>query len=187
VTDHPLLTPLQALVARLESARSAAPFVLVGIGGHGGAGKTTLATRIAAEVADCQVLATDAFWDGAGFDLSRLRTAVLDPLLAGEAVVFDEWDWATKQARPGRELRPEGVVVVEGVCALHQMFRNDMAVRVWVDAPYDVRLARGIARDGEGSRATWVDVWIPNEEAYVRRDEPVGCAHLVIDGTHPLS
>ncbi len=191
MNDHrPPPTSLQAVVARIEAARSAhaaSPLLLVGIGGHGGAGKTTLAMRIAAEVANSQVVATDAFWDGSGFDLNRLRTDVLDPLLAGEAVVFDEWDWATKQPRPGRELRPEGVVVVEGVCALHQMFRDDMAVRVWVDAPYDVRLARGIARDGEGSRATWVDVWMPNEEAYVRRDEPIACAHLIIDGTQPLS
>ena len=190
MTEHPPLTPLQALVTRIQSAdsaHSAAEFVLVGIGGHGGAGKTTLAKRLAAELVDCEVVATDAFWDGVGFDLNRLRTDVLDPLLAGEAVDFDEWDWATKQPRPGRELRPEGVVVVEGVCALHQMFRDDMAVRVWVDAPYDVRLARGVARDGEGSRATWVDVWMPNEEAYVRRDEPIACAHLIIDGTQPLS
>ena len=193
MTEHPPLTPLQALVTRIRSAHSAhsahsaAEFVLVGIGGHGGAGKTTLAKRLAAELVDCQVVATDAFWDGAGFDLNRLRTDVLDPLLNGESVAFDEWDWATKQPRPGRTLRPEGVVVVEGVCALHQMFRDDMTVRIWVDAPYDVRLARGIARDGEASRATWVDVWMPNEEAYVRRDEPISCAHMIIDGTLPLS
>ena len=89
--------------------------------------------------------------------------------------------------RPGRSVDPTGVVVVEGVCALHSMFRDDMAVRVWIDAPYEVRLERGVARDGEASRSTWVDVWMPNEAAYVERDDPVSCAHLVVDGTAPYA
>lgn len=179
--------PLELIVGRIASAQATAPVVLVGIGGHGGAGKSTLATTIAAVVPHTQVVATDSFWDGSGFDLQRLRQAVLDPLLAGTAVAYDEWDWAGKRLRPGREVHPGGVVIVEGVCALHQMFRADLAVRVWVDAPYDVRLERGVARDGEDARSTWVDVWMPNEEAYVRRDDPVACAHLVVDGTRPFA
>ncbi len=179
-------TPLALIVGRIEAARTIAPLVLVGIGGRGGAGKSTLAAHLAAELPNTQVVSTDSFWDGSGFDLHRLRTAVLDPLLAGTAVTYDEWDWAAKQPRRGRELRPQGLVVIEGVCALHQMFRDDLTVRIWVDAPYDVRLARGVARDGEASRATWVDVWMPNENAYVARDDPMACADLVVDGTQPF-
>ncbi len=54
-------------------------------------------------------------------------------------------------------------------------------MRVWVDAPYEIRLARGVARDGEAARVTWVDVWMPSEDRYVERDDPVSCAHLVVD------
>lgn len=142
---------------------------------------------MAARIADAQIVATDEFWNGTMFDLERLRRSVLDPLLTGETVVFDGWDWAAKVSRPGRTLSPTGVVIVEGVCALHQMFRDDLSVRVWVDAPADVRLARGVARDGEASRRTWLDVWMPNEAAYIDRDDPVSCAHLVIDGSRPFT
>ena len=76
-------------------------------------------------------------------------------------------------------------MIIEGVCALHQMFRDDLAVRIWIDAPHEVRLARGVARDGEGSRDTWINVWMPNELAYVERDDPVACADLIVDGTRP--
>jgi hypothetical protein len=51
-----------------------------------------------------------------------------------------------------------------------------------VEAPYEVRLARGVARDGEAARVTWVDIWMPSEDRYVERDDPVACAHLVLDG-----
>lgn len=179
-------TQVELVLRNIEAARVTAPFVLVGIGGHGGAGKSTLALRIAAEMPTSQVVATDAFWDGSGFDLQRLRVAVLDPLIAGQSVTYEEWDWTAKQHRHGRELHPEGLIIIEGVCALHQMFRNDLAVRIWVDAPHDIRLARGVARDGEASRPTWVDVWMPNEDAYVRRDDPISCAQLIIDGTRPF-
>ena len=64
-------------------------------------------------------------------------------------------------------------MVVEGVCALHRTLRDAYAVRVWVEAPYDVRLERGVARDGEAARTTWVDVWMPSEDRYVERDDPV--------------
>jgi uridine kinase len=78
-------------------------------------------------------------------------------------------------------------VVVEGVCALHRSLRDAYAVRVWVEAPYDVRLARGIARDGEQARSTWVDVWMPSEDRYVAADDPIPSAHVVVDGSKPLA
>lgn len=69
------------------------------------------------------------------------------------------------------------------MCALHRILRDAYAVRVWVEAPYEVRLERGIARDGEAARATWVDVWMPAEDRYVATDDPVPSAHIIVDGT----
>lgn len=162
-------------------------FVTVGIGGHGGSGKSTLARAITGSRsgAGVQIVATDSFWDGAQFDLPRLRTQVLDTLLRGETAVYDEWDWHAKRLNRRRSVEPIGVVVIEGVCALHQMFRADLDVRIWVDAPHDLRLTRGVARDGEAMRSTWTDVWMPSEEAYVARDHPVAVAQFIFDGTRP--
>jgi uridine kinase len=178
--------PIDHLVSLIAEARPAREFVLVGIGGHGGAGKSTLAAAVAGAVPGTRIVATDSFWNGSAFELDRLRTEVVDVLLAGRTAHPAEWDWHAGAPRPGRAIPPTGVVVIEGVCALHAMFRDDLDVRVWVDAPYDVRLERGVARDGEAARSTWTDVWMPNEEAYVRRDDPVRCAHLVVDGTRPF-
>jgi uridine kinase len=171
--------PVLDLVAAARPARS---FTLVGIGGHGGAGKSTLAALIPG----AQVVSTDEFWDGDAFDLPRLRADVFEPLLAGRAARYAAWDWAA--GRPGgtQVVDPSGVIVVEGVCALHRMFRDAYDVRVWVEAPYETRLARGVARDGEAARATWVEHWMPSEDRYVERDDPVACAQLIVDGSSPL-
>lgn len=164
------------LIAAVSSTR---PFVLVGIGGRGGSGKSTLASLIAR----AQVVGTDEFWDGDGFELTRLRAEVFEPLLAGRTARYAAWDWAAQSPGGERVVAAEGIVVVEGVCALHRMFRDDYDVRVWVEAPYETRLARGVARDGEAARATWVERWMPSEERYVDRDDPVSCADVIVDGS----
>jgi uridine kinase len=168
-------SPVLRLISEALPSRD---FTFVGIGGRGGVGKSTLASQIVG----AQIVSTDEFWDGTGFDLSRLRAEVFDPLVARRTAEFASWDWTRKRPGQRRHVAPEGIVVVEGVCALHRMFRDDYDVRVWVEAPYEVRLRRGVERDGEAARATWVEHWMPMEEAYVARDDPVSCADLVVDG-----
>lgn len=166
------------VLALIDAVRPARGFTFVGIGGRGGSGKSTLA----AAIADAQVVGTDEFWDGEGFELTRLRAEVFEPLLAGRTARFASWDWEARRARGRRAVEPAGIVVVEGVCALHRLFRDDYDLRVWVEAPYEVRLARGVARDGEAARATWVERWMPSEDRYVERDDPVSCADVVVRG-----
>jgi hypothetical protein len=40
-----------------------------------------------------------------------------------------------------------------------------------------------VARDGEQARATWEEIWMPMEDAYVARDDPVSAADLIVDGS----
>ncbi|MDQ6713284.1 MAG: hypothetical protein M3Z28_08880 [Candidatus Dormibacteraeota bacterium] len=42
---------------------------------------------------------------------------------------------------------------------------------------------RGIERDGEAMRWKWETVWMPEEEEYVRTQDPIGRADVVIDGS----
>jgi uridine kinase len=169
---------VQPVLDLVESVSARHGFTFVGIGGHGGAGKSTLAARIVG----AQVVSTDEFWDGDGFELTRLRAEVFEPLLDARQARYAAWDWTARRPGGTRVVEPRGIVVVEGVCALHRMFRDDYDVRVWVEAPYETRLARGVARDGEAARATWVEKWLPSEDRYVERDDPVACADIVVDG-----
>lgn len=168
------------VLERLAALTPSRGFLLIGIGGHGCAGKTSLARLIRG----AQVVGTDEFWDGSGFELSRLKSDVLEPLAAGRTARYRSFDWAAQAPHPGeRVVRPAGVVVIEGVCALHRMFRAAYDLRVWVDAPPELRLERGVARDGEAMRRRWTEVWIPGEEHYVAEDDPIACADLIVDGS----
>jgi uridine kinase len=167
------------VVDRVAALARSSEFVLVGIGGRGGAGKTSLARAIPG----AEIISTDEFWNGREFELARLRRDVFDPFVAGGPARFESFDWAAQKAHGVRVVEPRGIVVVEGVCALHRLFRDDYALRVWVEAPRELRLARGIARDGEAARATWEEIWMPMEDRYVERDDPVAAADLIVDGT----
>jgi uridine kinase len=167
-----------AALTLVESARAGGGLTLVGIGGFGGAGKTTLARSLAG----AQIVSTDEFWDGAEFKLGRLRSEVLDPLQAGVAARFESFDWAAQRTRDARSVHPRGLVVVEGVCALHRLLRDAYQVRLWVETPLAVRLARAVARDGKDARKIWEERWLPSEARYAAEDDPISCAHLVVTG-----
>ncbi len=173
----PVLDRVEALAPAALAGRG---FVLVGIGGRGGSGKTTLARSIPG----AQIVGTDEFWDGTGFELSRLRTEVVEPILRAEPAEFHAYSWELQRPfEQARVVLPQGVIVIEGVCALHAMFREAYDLRIWVEAPRGLRLARGIARDGEESREVWETRWMPSEDRYVERDDPVSAADLIVDGS----
>ena len=64
-------------------------------------------------------------------------------------------------------------------------------IRIWVETPAEVCLARGLARDGarvlgDRARLAWETVWQPREERYIRDVTPQQTADLVLDGTAPF-
>lgn len=90
-------------IARLRGERTV---VLIGIGGRGAVGKTTLARQIDG----AQLVSTDEFWDGEGFDLSRLHMQVVQPLMHGEAGRYHAYAWPDQRLESDQRLvRPEGV------------------------------------------------------------------------------
>jgi uridine kinase len=79
-----------------------------------------------------------------------------------------------------------GIVVVEGVSSMRTELGPYWDLAVWVTCSYERRLARGIARDGEGKRAQWEKVWMPEEDTYVRAQHPDKRANVIINGEEPF-
>lgn len=159
--------------------------VLVAIDGPGGAGKTVLARTIAAALPDVTVVGLDDFARPSvpGWDMERFVRDVLDPILADRPGRYQRWEWSTDRPAEWHDVAVGGVVVVEGVSSTRHELGEPWDLTVWVSTPYETRLDRGVARDGEGMRSRWTDVWMPGEDAYIalqRRDER---ADLVVDGT----
>jgi hypothetical protein len=125
------------------------------------------------------------YWRDIGGWWPRLEREALRPLLNGLPARFRVRDWAGDPLGQGldgwAEVPPADVVVVDGVTSSRQAIAADLVLSFWVEAPPEVRLRRGIARDGEQRRSLRLE-WMTLEDEFFRRDGAPGRADYVIAG-----
>lgn len=192
----------QALITlqdRIRSLRRRRRTLLIGIDGRGGSGKSTLARRLAALIRDSAIVEFDDFYRlsdgrrrrreasdteiGGDFDWRRVRDQVLQPLAADGSARYQRYDWDRDELAEWHEIEPGGIVIVEGNYATRPELRDIYDLTIWVEAPHDLRLERGLERDGQESRERWLDEWMPEEDRYIAVTQPVEHADLVVDGS----
>jgi uridine kinase len=160
---------------------------VIAVDGLGGAGKSGLANHLAEELGGAQVVRTDDFasWDNPLDWWPRLVGDVLEPLAGNRPARYRRSDWEGAGREEWCEVVPADFVVLEGVSASREAFRPFLTYAVWVETPRDVRLRRGLDRDGEQARAQW-ERWMAEEDDYVRREQPRRHADLVVPGDRDL-
>jgi uridine kinase len=139
--------------------------VLVGLCGGSCAGKTTLARALLAERPDATLLEFDDYYHDLSaipveerakvnydhpdaVDIQLLLTH-MDELAAGRAVDVPDYDFAT-HTRPGGLHRVEAssLVIVDGLLLLALAeCRERLDLKVFLDVPREVRLARRLEKD----------------------------------------
>jgi uridine kinase len=183
--------------------------VCVGVAGGSGAGKSTLVARLAERFrreSVCVVRQDDYYRDRSGLSPeeraglnydhpdaveSDLLVEQVRLLKSGEAVVCPRYDFATHCRVGEQTLEPGRLLIVEGILVLHWPgLRDLMDVRVYVDAPAQVRLQRRIARDvlergrtEDSVRRQFVETVQPMHEEFVEPGRQY--AGWVIAGDRP--
>jgi len=142
------------------------PFI-IGIGGGTGAGKSTLARRLASVYADLGtvILDQDSYYrdqshltfeqriltnydQPSALDEDLLRRQVRQ-LAAGEPIRKPRYCFVTHTRLPETDnVQPASIVILEGLMALcDEHLRALMGLKIFVDADADVRLMRRLVRD----------------------------------------
>jgi uridine kinase len=189
------------IVSALAELHSRAKTVLVAIDGPGGAGKSVLAEslRVAlgtAEVPACVIAMDDFFLPpgkrprgsasekpiGGDFDWRRLRAQVLDPLRSGRSAQYDQYDWVKDGLSSAVKVDPGRVVIIEGVYSSRRELAALYDLRVWVECPRELRLSRGLERDGETARQRWEEDWMASEDRYIQEHRPHESADVIVAG-----
>ena len=170
--------PVAAVVAAREGRRGTR---WVGVDGKGATGKTTLAAQIAAALAGSVTVHIDDFArpDVRGWERDRFLRQVLRPLLAGRPGRYQRWDFDRNVGAEWHTV-PVGVpVIVEGVSATDERLGVPWDFTIWVEVPYEVRLARALERDGPERMDRWLTDWMPSEDAYEEAQRPQERVDLV--------
>jgi hypothetical protein len=158
---------------------------LVRVDGPAGSGKTTFAGRLAdACGADAAVVHLDDLYAGWMITgaVARLSAGVLRPLAAGRPGAFHPYDWAAGRFSGARTPVPVvPVLIVEGCGSGARVLDPWSTALVWVEAPRQLRLARGTARDGVELTAEWLR-WQDTEAAEFAHEGTRERADLRVDG-----
>lgn len=143
---------------------------LICIDGPAGAGKTSLSEAIGSQVQDAQVVHCDDLLQGwAGLPgLAESVAALLGPLSRGERGHWRRWDWVADGWGGTYAVEPGGLLVLEGVGSWSPTVAPWVGQLVWVEAPSGLRLARGIARDGEAMRPQWLRWRVDEHDLFAR-------------------
>lgn len=172
----------------LERTRSRPPTLgpgrLICVDGPAGAGKTTLSAAIELAAADAHVVHCDELlqgWRGLP-GLGATVEKLLRPLAEGQESAWTRWAWDRDEWAESHPVPPGGLLVLEGTGCWAPSYADLVGTLVWVEAPRDLRLARGMERDGEHMREHWL-TWLDDEEQLHTRLGTRAHADLVVDGT----
>ena len=130
------------------------------------------------------MLHMDDIYDGWTLDgaAARLIAGVLMPVSEGRPGAFHRYDWAAERFDDVRTPVPvPDVLLVEGCGSCPRDVDGWTTLRIWVEASADLRLQRGLARDGAGLEPQW-RTWQRTEAGEFAREDTRARADLRVDG-----
>jgi uridine kinase len=164
---------------------------LIAIDGLPVSGKSTLAERFEAELAATTLYLDDFVrpereWRGQigpafPFDYIRYAEyqAAVETVARGEAVRYRLYDWSLGKLSGERVIEPGGVVVVEGVSALHPALTPLYDLKLWVQSDASTTLSASLARGVGNWEMEWRNLFLPSVDLYMATDPRSRADHIV--------
>jgi uridine kinase len=175
--------------ARLGSVSD--PVRLLCVDGPAGAGKTTFAAAVESAAAARGVRARTvhmddlyAGWDGLHDAPATVARDLVGPLRDGRPGGYRRYDWVRDGWAEWVEVTPVPLIVLEGVGSGASTNAHAVSLLVWVEAPPDQCLSRGLARDGQLMRPRW-EAWQRDEARLFAREHTRDRADVRISTLEP--
>lgn len=177
----------QEIKTRIDRFLAAQPRVIVAIDGRCGAGKSTLAARLA-ELCGGNIFHMDDFFlrpeqrrperfaePGGNVDRERFAVEVLAPLKDGCRFSYRPFVCRDMALGDAVEVEPKAVSIIEGAYSMHPELAGAYDLSVFLTVSPELQRKRIIRRNGGRSR-NFFERWIPFEEKYISEmDVPARC------------
>jgi uridine kinase len=150
---------------------------LLAIDGPAGAGKTTFAAKLQAELSvngTVRVIHMDDLYNGWDNALSNPLSEILDRIstahIAGREFVIKIFNWHTMTFDRQELITPTDYLIIEGVGAAQQIVRETGATTYWLDIEPEIGLQRVLDRDGAHIEVQ-MRQWQVDQDKHFARDE----------------
>lgn len=175
------MTPDDVTPADVTPANLSPPeqVTILAVDGPAGAGKTTLAARLAHRLNVTTVIHLDDLYhgwdDGPDGGAARLATEILTPLSQGNTAHYRRFNWYTSTWGDEVAVTPERLVVVEGCGSAAGTWAVPQLTSyvTWLDPGDEMSaLETAIARDGEATRERLLQWGIAQRAHFARNGTP---------------
>ncbi|MTR87044.1 hypothetical protein GMD50_18830 [Roseburia intestinalis] len=168
-------------------------YILVAIDGKCAAGKTTLAYYLK-ELYKCNVFHMDDFFlqmqqrtverfneVGGNIDYERFKEEVLKFIIQKKDVIYRPFSCKTLNFQEAKIMEFHRLNIIEGSYSQHPYFGNVYHLRVFLDIPEDLQIARIRFRNGERMLERFKNEWIPKENEFFLKYD-IRRQSLIING-----
>ena len=150
---------------------------LIAIDGRAGAGKTTLAAVLFAELKlkhSVDVIHMDDLYDGwdnaLGVKLTQTLEIIVKAHQLNKTFEIDIYNWGSMKFDSTQKIEPVEILILEGVGAGQKVVRQAGATLYWLDIDPEVGLARVLKRDGN-QIAEQMKQWQIDQELHFMSDK----------------
>ena len=155
-----------------------------------GAGKTTLAERIAKNFPHppVSIIPMDDLYAGWNDALTPTLTRTLEqniarPASQGKTFEYRKFNWLTNSFGDLIRVPLPSLLILEGVGSGQREIRKYLDQLIWIDIESETGLNRVLQRDGDYLE-TEMRIWQMRESEHFKQDNTRDCATIRVDGKH---
>jgi uridine kinase len=169
----------ETILQKINQIKAPDRRVIAAVDGRCASGKTTLANELQIRT-ECTVFHMDDYFlrpeqrtenrlntPGGNVDRERFLEEILIPLSNGEKeITYRKFDCETMTLKPPVTVIPKDVVIVEGAYSCHPELSGFYDIRIFLSVSREEQIKRLKQRNKEQDVKTFLEKWIPMEEAY---------------------
>ena len=118
---------------------------------------------------------------GGYFDWERLEKQILIPFAEDRSSKYQKYNWLNDKLCNSGNIQKSKNIIVEGIYSNRTELSKYYNIKIWIECPEDIRLSRGIARDGKEMKEYWQNVWVIQEKRYYEEHKPYLRADIILN------